>query len=40
MRADEFIKTKQGFGSLGAASNAFKLKRFQGIESKIDNKRA
>ena len=39
MKADEFVKTKQSFGAIGAGSNAFKLKRFQGIESKIDNKR-
>ena len=38
MRADEFIKTKQSFG--GEARGNFKLKRFQGIDSKIDNKRA
>lgn len=38
MRADEFIKTKQSFGEMGAGT-VFKLKRFQGIESKIDNKR-
>jgi len=38
MRADEFVKTKQSFGEMGG-SNAFKLKRFQNIDSKIDNKR-
>ena len=38
MRADEFVKTKQSFGADVKA--AFKLKRFQGIDSKIDNKRA
>jgi len=39
MKADEFVKTKQSFGGLGGEGGAFKLKRFQGIESKIDNKR-
>ena len=38
MKADEFVKTKQSFGA-GAEKGAFKLKRFQGIDSKIDNKR-
>ena len=37
MRADEFIKTKQSFA--GDMKPNFKLKRFQGIDSKIDNKR-
>jgi hypothetical protein len=39
MKAEEFIKTKNSFDWQQTPSAQFKLKRFQGIDSKIDNKR-
>ena len=38
MKAEEFIKTKNSF-DWQQNQPQFKLKRFQGIDSKIDNKR-
>ena len=38
IKAEEFIKTKNSF-DFNMSKTEFKLKRFQNVDSKIDNKR-
>ena len=39
LRADEFIKNKSAISPFASSSVEFKLKRFQNIQARIDDKR-